>query len=154
MGCLPVTTPSVHSLPGSQYRKASGYHTGHIENTVYGSCHKGCTHNDHQVVQEGSFLLFWNMALPPYSAFLFIILQLLCKISSNDFGKSGNIPDICKILSKNLLLRRQIFLFPGENTQHAHSLAAQLTDLGCSGPVICVLPMIRSPGFFALGRLQ
>lgn len=82
------------------------------------------------------------MALPPYSAFLFIILQLLCKISSNDFGKSGNIPDICKILSKNLLLRRQIFLFPGENTQHAHSLAAQLTDLGCSVSN-CVLPMIR-----------
>ena len=82
------------------------------------------------------------MALPPYSAFLFIILQLLCKISSNDFGKSGNISDICKILSKNLLLRRQIFLFPGENTQHAHSLAAQLTDLGCSIDN-CVLPMIR-----------
>ena len=92
------------------------------------------------------------MALPPYSAFLFIILNCFVRYLPTILENPVIFRIYAKILSKNLLLRRQIFLFPSENTQHAHSLAAQLTDLGCSVGN-CVLPMIRCR-IFCIGTID
>ena len=47
--------------------KSSGYHSGHIENTVYGNCHQRSSHNDHQIIQiRCSFVVLKHSHTPSF----------------------------------------------------------------------------------------
>lgn len=63
---------------------------------------------------------------------LLLCFKLLLQIPSDDSGEVADVPDIGKILTKDLLFRRKILFFPGKHFQHTDVKIPQSADFcGC-----------------------
>ena len=84
--------------------------------------------------------------------FSVICFQLFCQISSYDLGKISDIPDIGKILSKDLLFRCKILLFSRKYSQNTDPLAAEAAHFCCS---VCdgIFSLIRCR-IFCIGTID